>query len=167
MNTRSGFLKRLGLAALEAGQRPARVLDLRGAHQSLADEDRVHAHALEVVELLATVASAVDREIPEAFERFQFSHGLEAWLKAVFACNAYVDDQAPWALRKTDPERMAAVLGTVVHAVRRLAEAIAPVTPASAAKLIALIDSGGGGQAIGQPVPIFPRLELEAEGEGA
>ncbi len=112
-------------------------------------------------ELLATVAKAVETEIPEAFERFAFSHGLEAWLKAVFACNAYVDTQAPWALRKTDPARMSAVLGTVVQAVRRLAEAIAPVTPASADKLIALIDSGQGGQAIEQPVPIFPRLELD------
>ena len=117
--------------------------------------------AAEDVELLATVTGAVDTEIPEAFERFAFSHGLEAWLKAVFACNAYVDTQAPWALRKTDPVRMAAVLGTVAQAVRRLAEAIAPVTPASAERLIALLDSGRDGQPIEQPVPIFPRLELD------
>jgi methionyl-tRNA synthetase len=81
----------------------------------------------------------------------------------VFACNAYVDTQAPWALRKTNPERMAAVLGTLAVAVRRLTEAIAPVTPAAAEKLIALIDSGAGGEPIAQPVPIFPRLELEEE----
>ena len=56
---------------------------------------------------------------------------------------------------------VSAVLGTVVQAVRRLAQAIAPVTPASAAKLIALIDSGHNGQPIEQPVPIFPRLELD------
>ena len=118
--------------------------------------------ASEDQDLLAAVATAVDREIPEAFERFAFSQGLEAWLKAVFACNAYVDGQAPWALRKTDPERMAAVLGTVAEAVRRLAKAIAPVTPASADKLLAQLDGGSGGR-IAQPVPIFPRLELEEE----
>jgi len=118
-------------------------------------------------DLLATVATAVENEVPEAFERFAFSVGIEAWLKAVFACNAYVDAQAPWALRKTDPERMADVLGTLVVAVRRLAEAIAPVTPASADKLIALIDGGSGGQPIAQPVPIFPRLELEDQAEAA
>jgi methionyl-tRNA synthetase len=112
-------------------------------------------------ELLAAVAAAVETEIPTAFERFAFSHGLEAWLKAVFACNAYIDAQAPWALRKTDPERMAAVLGTIAQAVRQLAEAIAPITPASTEKLIALIDSGKGGGAIEQPMPIFPRLELD------
>ena len=27
-------------------------------------------------------------------------------MQAVFACNAYIDVQAPWALKKTDPERM-------------------------------------------------------------
>jgi methionyl-tRNA synthetase len=81
----------------------------------------------------------------------------------VFACNAYVDTAAPWALRKTDPERMAAVLGTLVAAIRRLAVAVAPVVPASAEKLIALIDSGEGGTPIAQPQPIFPRLELAEE----
>jgi methionyl-tRNA synthetase len=121
--------------------------------------------APEDVELLDSVAAAVEREVPQAFERFAFSVGLEAWLQAVFACNAYVDAQAPWALRKTDPERMAAVLGTVVRAVRSLAEAVAPVVPASAETLIALIDSGAGGRPIAQPSPIFPRLELE-EGAG-
>ncbi|HUE78543.1 MAG TPA: methionine--tRNA ligase [Sphingomicrobium sp.] len=119
----------------------------------------------EDLELLAVVAAAVERDIPAAFERFAFSIGIEAWMKAVFACNAFVDAQAPWALRKTDPERMAAVLGTLAVAVRRLAEAIAPVTPASAERLIALIDSGSGGQPIAQPVPIFPRLELEGTEE--
>jgi methionyl-tRNA synthetase len=98
------------------------------------------------------------------FDRFAFSSGLEAWMGAVFACNAYVDSQAPWALKKTDPERMAAVLGTVIVAVRQLAEAVAPVIPTSAAKLIALIDAGDGGAPIAQPIPIFPRLELEEEG---
>ena len=66
------------------------------------------------------VEQALRDEVPEAFERFAFSVGIEAWMRAVFACNAYVDAQAPWALRKTDPERMAAVLGTLVVAVREL-----------------------------------------------
>jgi methionyl-tRNA synthetase len=119
--------------------------------------------AADDAELLAGVRSAADREVPEAFERYAFSVGIEAWLRAVFACNAYVDAQAPWALRKTDPERMAAVLGTLVVAVRELARAIAPVIPASADKLLTLIDAGGGGAPIPQPTPLFPRLELEAE----
>jgi methionyl-tRNA synthetase len=114
-------------------------------------------------ELLAMVEAATGKEMPEAFERFAFSIGIEAWLRAVFACNAYVDAQAPWALRKSDPERMADVLGTLVVAVRELARAIAPVIPMSAEKLLTLIAAGEGGAPIPQPVPLFPRLELEEE----
>ncbi len=118
--------------------------------------------AVEDRELLGKVDQAC-ADVAEQFGRFAFSFGLEAWMGAVFACNAYVDAQAPWALKKTDPERMAAVLGTLVAAVRRLAEAVAPVIPDSAEKLIALIDGGEGGVAIAQPTPLFPRLELDEE----
>jgi methionyl-tRNA synthetase len=119
--------------------------------------------ATEDEKLLRQIRKAANEEVPEAFERFAFSVGIEAWLKAVFACNAYVDTQAPWALRKTDPERMATVLGTLVVAVRELARAIAPVIPTSADKLLSLIDAGEGGTPIAQPTPLFPRLELEEE----
>jgi methionyl-tRNA synthetase len=107
-------------------------------------------------------------------------------MRAVFACNQYVDEQAPWALKKTDPERMTAVLMTLFMVVRDLAIAIRPVVPDAADRLLdqmgiaadardfaALADKdwfvklAAGGFTIGQPVPIFPRLELpEGEGEG-
>lgn len=106
-------------------------------------------------------------ELTQRFGEYAFSVGLEAWMGAVFACNAYIDAQAPWALRKIDPERMKAVLGTLVVAVRELTEAVAPVIPASAEKLLALIDSGISGQPIAQPQPLFPRLELSEDEEAA
>ena len=115
-----------------------------------ADED---------VDLLELVRKAASEEVPQAFDRFAFSIGIEAWLRAVFACNAYIDAQAPWALRKTDPERMAFVLGTLVSAVRDLAQAISPIIPDSAARLLAVVDAGKDGP-IAQPTPLFPRLEL-------
>ena len=117
-------------------------------------------------ELLAKVASACE-ELKIRFAEYAFSQGLEAWMTAVFACNAYVDAQAPWTLRKTDPDRMAAVLGTLVAAVRQLTEAIAPVVPDSAAKLLGVIDNGQGGRPITQPQPLFPRLELSVDEEAA
>jgi methionyl-tRNA synthetase len=101
------------------------------------------------------------------FDGFAFSAGLEAWMGAVFACNQYIDAAAPWTLKKTDPERMAGVLGTLVVAIRMLAEGVQPVIPASAEKLIALIDSGKDGAPIAQPTPIFPRLELAEDEEEA
>ena len=123
--------------------------------------------APEDLALLEAVHKASDVEMPEAFDRFGFSFGIEAWIKAVFACNQYVDAQAPWALRKTDPDRMAAVLGTLVAAVRELTVAIAPIIPESADKLLSLIDAGEGGVPIPQPTPLFPRLELPEDEEAA
>jgi methionyl-tRNA synthetase len=137
----SMIFKNLGGVIPEAGQ---------------ADEDKA---------LLAQVDQAC-AILTEEFERFAFSAGLEDWMTAVFACNQYVDAAAPWALRKTDPDRMAAVLGTLVVAIRQLTVAVAPIIPGSVDRLLALIDSGAGGSPIAQPQPIFPRLEL-VEGEAA
>jgi methionyl-tRNA synthetase len=138
----------------------------------------------EDINLIADVNDMARTRLPREFEQLAFSVGIEDWIRAVFACNQYVDTQAPWALRKTDPERMRAVLMTLFQAVRTLAIAIRPVIPAAADKLLdqmgiaadardfaALADAdwfatlAGSGFRVGQPVPIFPRLELP-EGEG-
>jgi methionyl-tRNA synthetase len=134
-------------------------------------------------ELLSTVAAAVGEEMPAHFEALALSQGIEAWLRAVFACNQYIDAQAPWTLKKTDPERMQAVLATLVRAIIDLAIAIQPVIPGSSAKLldmlgvpaserdfVALADGqryarlSASGARIETPTPIFPRLDLPGEG---
>jgi methionyl-tRNA synthetase len=135
-------------------------------------------------ELTDKVAAATQVELPREFENLNFSVGIEAWMRAVFACNQYVDEQAPWGLKKTDPDRMTAVLMTLFIVVRDLAIAIRPVVPTAADNLLdqmgigedernlaaladtewfsKLVDSGF---VLGQPTPLFPRLELP-EGEG-
>jgi methionyl-tRNA synthetase len=119
----------------------------------------------EDVELLDLVNQIANGDMVAHFDRFEFSFGIETWIKAVFACNAYIDALAPWALRKTDPERMAAILGTLVAAVRDLTRAIAPIMPASADKLLSFINAGEDGAPIPQPTPLFPRLELPEDEE--
>ena len=132
--------------------------------------------------LLALVSDVVRNEMPGHFEDLALSLGIEAWLRAVFACNQYIDAQAPWALRKTDPERMQAVLATLCMAIRDLAIAIAPVVPQSAARLLdamgvpaserdfAALGDGeayrrlaASGFVLAPPAPIFPRLDAPAE----
>jgi methionyl-tRNA synthetase len=115
-----------------------------------------------------------------AFGDLMLSQGVEAWLRGVYACNAYIDVQAPWSLRKTDPERMNAVLRTLVRAIRMLAIAILPVVPTAAGKVLdqlgaaerdhlAIDDDGWydrqaeSGFRIVAPTGAFPRLELPAE----
>ena len=122
------------------------------------------------------------RDAAETFEKAMAdlapSVAIEAWMRAVFACNAYIDAQAPWALRKTDPARMEAVLATLYDAIASLAIMIQPVIPASAAALLDQMgvknDTRGydvigtdwyarlraDGFILSAPKPLFPRLEL-------
>jgi methionyl-tRNA synthetase len=126
-------------------------------------------------ELLDLVAQATRKELPQAFAELALAQGCEAWMRAVFACNQYVDAQAPWALRKTDPQRMEAVLRTLLLAIRDLAIAIRPVIPGSADRLLDTLGAKARTYAdltdrswidtaeLQPPTPIFPRLELPAE----
>jgi len=50
--------------------------------------------------------------------------------------NRYVDEQAPWALRKTDPARMETVLYVLAEVLRHLAILIQPFTPDAMSKLL-------------------------------
>ena len=119
-----------------------------------------------------------------AFDDLMLSQGIEAWLRGVFACNQYIDAQAPWTLRKTDPERMHAVLGTLVRAIRMLAIAILPVVPRGAGHVLDLLGADDRSHAaidddgwyarmvdaaftLNAPTPAFPRLELPADAEVA
>src|SRR5688572_16683813 len=86
--------------------------------------------------LRARVRQACTIELPGAFDKLAFAAGIEAWMQAVFACNAYIDEQAPWALRKTDPARMGRVLATLCVCIRDLAVAISPVTPRASTKIL-------------------------------
>ncbi|HTN14891.1 MAG TPA: methionine--tRNA ligase [Sphingomonadaceae bacterium] len=131
-------------------------------------------------ELRAKVNAACASDLPEAFEKLAFTAGLEAWMQAVYACNAYVDEQAPWALRKTDPARMERVLATLCGCIRDLAVAVSPVTPAASTKILDALcipaearnfaalaqDSALGEIRVDAPTPAFPRLEMPVE-EGA
>jgi methionyl-tRNA synthetase len=101
------------------------------------------------------------------FADYDFSTGLEAWMGAVFAANAYVDTQAPWALRKTDPERMAQVLGTLALVVERLALIVEPVVPGSITRLRTYLDEGRAAGRLTPPTAIFPRLELTSTAEAS
>jgi len=133
--------------------------------------------------LLATVRDAVRIDMPRAFEALAPHEAIQAWLKAVFACNAYIDVQAPWALRKTDPARMEAVLATLYEAIGELAVGIQPVIPASATALLDHMGVPAGARSytglsepwyaalaadgfiVAPPRPLFPRLELPAEAD--
>jgi methionyl-tRNA synthetase len=142
------------------------------------------AQAAPDTELSDLVRASCGIEIPRALNDLAPSVAIETWMRAVFACNAYIDAQAPWALRKTDPARMEAVLATLYVAIGQLAIAIRPIIPASADALLDQMgvpanvrsydglasdwhaDLAASGFTLSPPKPLFPRLELVEEGAG-
>jgi methionyl-tRNA synthetase len=66
----------------------------------------------------------------------QFHKALEAIWLVVTEADRYVDEQAPWALKKTDPARMGTVLYVLAETIRHLALLVQPIMPESGAKIL-------------------------------
>ena len=95
------------------------------------------------------------------------------------AANRYVDAQAPWALRKTDPERMATVLFVLAETIRRIALLTQAFMPDASARILDqlavppaerslrhYLDDAGAlrpGTPLPAPSGVFPRLTSPAE----
>ncbi|MFQ5784958.1 MAG: methionine--tRNA ligase [Alphaproteobacteria bacterium] len=107
----------------------------------------------------------------------QAFHGaLTRFWEVIGAANRYVDEQAPWSLRKSDPARMATVLYVLAETIRHLATLAQPFTPIGAAKILdqlavaeearqfARLGPGGAlvpGTLLPKPEGVFPRYVEE------
>ena len=106
---------------------------------------------------------------------------LEKIWAVIRTSNIYVDHQAPWALKKTDPIRMNTVLYTLAECLRNISILLQPFMPDAGSKMLNQLgvpaecrtfDSLGAnkrilaGQAIPKPIGVFPRFvtdELSGE----
>lgn len=86
-------------------------------------------------ELLDAAANLLPK-LRDLMDRQLFHDGLETIWQVIRAANGYVDRQAPWALRKTDPDRMQVVLYVLAEVIRHLAILTQPFMPESSAKLL-------------------------------
>jgi methionyl-tRNA synthetase len=120
--------------------------------------------------LLGEARSLLDRVRPLIAEQ-AFHIALETIWRVVGEANRYVDEQAPWALRRSDPKRMETVLYTLVEVLRHLGILTQPFVPGAAAALLdqlavpadmrsfaGLEQSLPSGQALPAPRGIFPRF---------
>lgn len=98
-------------------------------------------------------------------------------IEMVWDANKYIDEMAPWVLRKTDPERMATVLYVIMEVLRHVAILYQPVIPTSANKILDLLTVPEdqrtfrhlqgeefmiqAGAPVSKPQGIFPRIEME------
>ena len=103
---------------------------------------------------------------------------LAAIIGVVSDADRYFAGQEPWALKKTDPERMATVLYVTAEVVRQVAILLQPAMPESAAKLLDLVavpetertfahlgEAGRlkPGTPLEKPAPVFPRYVAPEE----
>jgi methionyl-tRNA synthetase len=99
---------------------------------------------------------------------------LEAVWRVVGEANAYIDIQAPWKLKKEDPERMQTVLYVLAEVIRGLSIMAQPIIPTGANKILDqlavpmdkrnfsnLKDFLTSGTELPAPQGVFPRLELD------
>ncbi len=90
-------------------------------------------------EVMLAAADAMHEKAREAMESQAIHHYLAAVWAVVADANRYFAAAAPWALRKTDPERMGTVLWVTAEVIRQVAILIQPVMPESAGKMLDLI----------------------------
>jgi methionyl-tRNA synthetase len=134
---------------------------------AFSDADRVLLDACDVLLV----------KLREEYGQQAFHRGLEAVWQVIGDANRYVDEQAPWALRKSDPARMKTVLYVLAEVVRRLAILNQPVMPEAMDRMLAQLavtadarsfaDLGRplrAGTPLPKPQGVFPRyVEPEEE----
>jgi methionyl-tRNA synthetase len=135
---------------------------------------------LKVYGSLEAAQGLLDRLRP-IVDRQGFHEMLDEVWRVIRDANRQIDADAPWALRKTDPARMASVLYVLMETIRHVAIVLQPVMPHSCARILDQLavppdrrDFGAlrpgnalrSGAPLPGPQPVFPRF-VEAEGETA
>jgi methionyl-tRNA synthetase len=128
---------------------------------------------------LLAAADALLPQAREAMERQAIHRMLEPIWAVLGEANRYFAAEAPWALKKTDPERMGTILYVTLEVLRQAAILAQPVIPASAAKMLDQLGVPADtrdfaalgaerrmtpGTKLGEVQPVFP---LYAEKDGA
>jgi methionyl-tRNA synthetase len=122
-----------------------------------------------------TEFESVHERVAERFDGLDLTGALEEIWTLVRAANRYVEEQAPWALAKSeepsDAQKLDTALYTLADAVRALGVLLHPYIPAASERILAAVGEPGAvgweraglgltaaGTAVEQPPPLFPRL---------
>ncbi len=166
-----------GELANDLGNLAQRVLSMIAKNCDAAIPDPGDAKTGDDAALLNAAYTLLD-DVRAHMDRQAFHEALEAIWRVVRAANGYVDAQAPWKLKKEDPDRMRTVLWTLAETVRLLAVILQPVMPDSTARMLDQIAVAPEdrsfaafgpdhalkpGTALPKPEGVFPRY-VEEEG---
>ncbi len=125
---------------------------------------------------LAALGADVVARFDAAMAGYQVHAALEAAWELVVAANGFVESSAPWKLAKDPAQsaRLDEVLSTLVESARLASVLVHPVIPGSSAQLLVQLGCGeslsplwgqiADGHTVGEPSPVFPRVEIEHGG---
>lgn len=127
-------------------------------------------------EALLAKARALRENAGVAISKQAIHKYVNTMVSMIWDANKYIDDMAPWVLKKTDPDRMATVLYVILEVLRYTAILYQPLIPESANKILDLLTVPSDertfdhlddafaikpGNTISKPKGVFPRLEVE------
>ncbi len=123
--------------------------------------------------LLDKAYEVINGPVRAHYGAFEIHKALEAVMSVARDCDAYIDHQAPWSLKKTDIKRMETVLYVLAECIRCIAIAMQPVTPTAVGKILdqlkipqdarmfahaSAAHALKSGVAIDKPEGVFPRI---------
>ncbi len=128
---------------------------------------------------LRASAAGILARMREHLDVQAFHSALGALWEVVGEANRYIDAEAPWSLRKSDPGRMQAVLYTLAEVIRHIAILVQPFMPDAggrmldqlsvpdAARAVAALDGAAlkPGTRLPKPEPVFPRFVDDADAD--
>ena len=124
--------------------------------------------------LLASAKGLFDRSAASISEQAIQKYANEL-IEMARDANKYIDEMAPWVLKKTDPERMEVVLYVLMEVLRYVAILYQPIIPDSANKILDLLTvpedqrtfahltdeyKVQSGNSVAKPIGVFPRIEM-------
>ncbi len=112
----------------------------------------------------------------EAIGRFDLKVALEHVIARAIEANQFVEVNKPWALAKTDPEKLAQVMVVLLEMIRQTTLALLPFIPTTAQKVLAYLGQGEvstygaartwgmlkAGTQLQKAEPLFPKVAPEA-----
>lgn len=111
-------------------------------YQQMGSEGRVSEHVIE------------DGEYSRALQKFKFNEAVGSVWKKITALDQYINQEKPWALIKTNSQKVTAILTHCVDEIQEIGVMLAPFMPQTSNQIL---EQFKGPKIISQK-PLFPRI---------
>lgn len=132
----------------------------------------------EVDKKLEKSLQEVFQKTTDELESYSFKAALESVMEFARECNRYVDQKAPWTMRKTDMEGTKVTLAICLRAIHALGVMLSPFIPGASAKILSAfgrtptdvswhdaVEYRVQGQPLSQPPILFQKTGVQSQGQ--